>query len=620
MYTVGPDPSLEKDQTIALCSIEVHIRSTNSICQMTTVPTATIGDFISSICQKVSIDASPDRYYLTFREHELNINNTVQESGLVHAADPGYDSLVELRLRYVHQLEESVHLAKHIILVSPEVLDYSAILKISLSSSKGRIWSDMLKPLAEQIYNYKSKSSQFGPILIPVPVFTKRAIDELPGIYITVPLNPNEFDWNEFMKAVAVDLEIEWSDIIIVDVKEGSTIFEIKLKAAISCCKQKFLKVVEKLAILYLPTSNTAEFIAKHNPSQDIKEVPTIEARITGFDESKDLTASEISLMIDDIDTLLTFIQRPSTIGLPIWEYLTEKSRQLATCILPAFQRSSYEYVIENLSLIYNDDLGHLYHKSAVHGEEKILFHGTKRENFDGIFNNNFKFFGTTDEGWYGRGIYFSSSPEYCATYAEWDRKSILYLICSSVKLGRMYPIKDNAYSGRDMHVDYDSHYVKVDKDGDPTCVEHNFFEEFVIKQSDQILPLFIVGLRLAYRFVVWRDPKITDNHNGAVFAKMKEKYGFNIYGSETSAEALSILKCKLEDPKMQCVIVTNGADEGEQFAHQCRAIRTSLPIIVYCMKVNRHKEWAKKVNGIPKISVTNNSTDVFDFISSSFL
>jgi hypothetical protein len=80
----------------------------------------------------------------------------------------------------------------------------------------------------------------------------------------------------------------------------------------------------------------------------------------------------------------------------------------------------------------------------------------------------------------------------------------------------------------------------------------------------------------------------------------MKEGYNFNIYGSETSVEALAILQCKLNDPKMQCVVVTNGADRGEQFVRQCRDIRSSI-------------------DGHPKIQVIGSSNDVFNFINSTF-
>jgi hypothetical protein len=123
-------------------------------------------------------------------------------------------------------------------------------------------------------------------------------------------------------------------------------------------------------------------------------------------------------------------------------------------------------------------------------------------------------------------------------------------------------------------------------------------------------------------RFVLWRDAKINNSENGALFAQMKEHYSFNIYGSETSPEALSILKCKLASPIMQCVVVTNGADKGEQFARECRNIRSSVPIIVFCGNVPHHQQWAAAAiasTSQPQIHVTGNSSDVFTFINTNF-
>ncbi len=112
-----------------------------------------------------------------------------------------------------------------------------------------------------------------------------------------------------------------------------------------------------------------------------------------------------------------------------------------------------------------------------------------------------------------------SSSPKYCANYARSHGNSIIYLICSLAKLGKMYHVTDMSYSGKEMRANSDSHYVKVNASGSPTNADHSFFEEFVIKQSNQILSLYIIGLRPVHRFVLWRDAKISNSHNGSLFA-----------------------------------------------------------------------------------------------------
>jgi hypothetical protein len=606
-----------------LYSITIRIRLIDTLCKIEIYDKASIGELIANICQKVSLTAPPDHYYLMFDAHELDINDTIQKSGLLNSIGTSDQNYPELRLKFVHQMEQSSHVGTHIVLASPEKLVYQEILKIPASPTKQQIMPEILQPLVKQLAKYQPKSSVLSSNFISMPVFTKQMVNELPSMHITVPLKPNEFDWNTFLECLAIDLEIDRNDMFIISAKEGSTKYEIKFKAGISLCKKKLKKISEKLCVIILPTSKCAKFIAEQKLSGAINEVSKIEAKLQNFFEGETPEESQTSLTPDDIDAVLTLMQRPAIIDAPSWQYLTAKSREISTCILHAFQTSPIEYVIENLSLVYNEELYKLYHNCSVHPEEKILFHGTRKTNFDGIFEKNFQnFFGserTTDSGWYGRGIYFSSSPKYCANYAHSHGNPIIYLICSLVKLGKMYHVTDMSYSGKEMRVDSDSHYAKVAASGYPTDADYSFFEEFVIKQSNQILPLYIIGLRPVLRFVLWRDAKISNSHNGALFVQMKEGYNFNIYGSETSAEALAILQCKLNDPKMQCVVVTNGADKGEQFVRQCRDIRSSLPIIVYCAQVDYHTQWAAKIDGHPKIQVTGSSHDVFNFINSTF-
>ena len=174
-------------------------------------------------------------------------------------------------------------------------------------------------------------------------------------------------------------------------------------------------------------------------------------------------------------------------------------------------------------------------------------------------------------------------------------------------------------YEKKPMHPDYDSHYVPIRIGGDPVSQgETPAFEEFVIKTSDQIMPLYIIGMLKVSCFVIWRDAKISDEANSTLFEEMKQQYTFNIYGSQTSVESLDILQCKLSNNEdMNCVVVTNGADDGEGFVQQCRVIRSSLPIIVYCKNTTYHQQWTATLSK-PIINVTSSPLDVFNFITNT--
>ncbi|CAF1153154.1 unnamed protein product [Adineta steineri] len=608
--------------------LKIRVRPTGTICELETTDSVLIGKLIKDVCQKSGLNQPADHYYLMYNGQELNVNSTVGESGLINSINSTDENYPELRLKFLHLLNQSPHLATNIILTTPEELVYRELFEIPYSPTQEQILPKILEPLIKTIDRNKSQSPKISSNLVSMPVFTKQVIDDLPTLHITLPLKPNEFDSNAFMQCLAADLAIDRNDMFLMSIQEGSTKYKIKFKADISLNPEKMKQIAARVNMIALPSSKSTAFIAQQKSLDNIEEIPKIEANLDGISEIAHLSSSK-TLAYDDINALLSLMQRPAIVDPPIWEYLIQKSRKISIGILHAFQTSEIEYVIESMSLVHNEEVYHKYSKCTVDGEEKILFHGTKLHNLNNIFGTNFKTFYTanpdhihiTDSGWYGQGVYFSSSPKYCATYAGSTPNGIMYLICSLIKLGEVYHVKDMSYQGKPMRTDSDTHYVKVNHSGHPINAEHSFFEEFVIKQSEQILPLYIIGLRQVQRFVLWRDAKITNSENSNVFTQMKGRYSFNIYGSETTSEALAVLKLKLADPSMQCVVVTNGADNGKHFAQECRKIRVTVPIIVFCSNVHFHQQWATEISGSgqPPIQVTGGSNSVFTFISANF-
>jgi hypothetical protein len=577
-----------------------------------------VKDVITDVCRQANMYTQND-CYLWFDSRELDINDTIFQAGL-YEAENLRKNLPEVRLKYVQMLQASSHISKHVFLTSPEKVAHNEILNIPLPSVKKHIIPNVLKEVAEQIAKHASlanqSSHQFDTVLIPLPNFSKQLIDSLPTIYIRVPLSPDQFDWNEFLECLAIDLEIDRTDLIIVTVRQGSSIFKIKLRPIITQIGEKVKKFTDKLLVLILPKCE--KFIAERMPS-NISEVKKIEIELKNFTERK-ITEDIGSVSPDEIDLALRLSERPAIINDISWSFLIEKSRQITTSIIQSIQSCSDEHTIDHASLIYNEKIYDKYERLNIDKSEKVLFHGTNTINFDGIFQNNFQCNSgakATDKGWYGQGIYFSSSPEKALNYAK-SGPTVSYLICSLVRLGKTLTVTDLRYKGKPMHQDYDSHYVPIRKDGDPVSQgEIPAFEEFVIKKNDQIIPLYIVGMLKVFCFVIWRDAKITNEANSSLFEQLKNRYAFNIYGIQTSTEALDILKLKLKNDSMKCVVVTNGADDGEGFVRQCRAVRPSLPIIVYCKNTTYHQQWAATLP-TPKINVTSSPEYVFDYITNT--
>ena len=138
--------------------------------------------------------------------------------------------------------------------------------------------------------------------------------------------------------------------------------------------------------------------------------------------------------------------------------------------------------------------------------------------------------FGTTatlDDGYYGRGIYFTSSMKYAAKYASSTKRGKVFLL-SLVIAGNVFPVTEHpfkqkpdggieymtdensktkpvpntqGYLGKACRAGYQSHYTVVDsrnistafpfkeKEIDPTITSN----EIVIFDGTQILPLFLI-------------------------------------------------------------------------------------------------------------------------------
>ncbi len=160
---------------------------------------------------------------------------------------------------------------------------------------------------------------------------------------------------------------------------------------------------------------------------------------------------------------------------------------------------------------------------------------------------------------------------------------------------------------------------MRTGLDGDPISDEREpYYEEYVIRENDRILPLCIVGMRRAYRCAIWRDPKIGNDVNAIILSDMRRRSPFNIYESETSTDTMNVIKFKsLENGEINCAIITNGANEGLQFVINCRQLRPTIPVIVFCKKKDHHRTWARTLAG-PEIKVTGSSEEVFQFINDS--
>jgi len=131
------------------------------------------------------------------------------------------------------------------------------------------------------------------------------------------------------------------------------------------------------------------------------------------------------------------------------------------------------------------------------------VVHGTELGLAWKIASAGFAALSTLDAGFYGRGIYFSSSAMYTLPYFA-NKRCPAILICLTAP-GNPYPVienpnnKDITMLGRPMISGFQSHYVITGPNGFPPTERKleriKRYDELVIGQEAQIAPIFLLEI-----------------------------------------------------------------------------------------------------------------------------
>jgi len=130
------------------------------------------------------------------------------------------------------------------------------------------------------------------------------------------------------------------------------------------------------------------------------------------------------------------------------------------------------------------------------------VVHATSLGNAKKIIIGGFATLATLDDGFFGKGMYFSSSAIYVIPYC--DDKGPSMLICFILP-GNPYPVTEepngrDSLKGQKLLVGYQSHYVVTRKEGLPfrekDYINTRKYNEIVVDQEAQIVPIFLVELK----------------------------------------------------------------------------------------------------------------------------
>jgi len=130
------------------------------------------------------------------------------------------------------------------------------------------------------------------------------------------------------------------------------------------------------------------------------------------------------------------------------------------------------------------------------------VVHGTGLAVAKAISKTGFAALSSLDSGYFGKGIYFTSSAKYALPYST--LQSDPAFIISYVVPGNIYPTCEQhkgpeSLAGKPLRTPgYNSHYVLTKKDGFAVTnpADNQFYDEVVVPEECQVAPAFIIELQ----------------------------------------------------------------------------------------------------------------------------
>lgn len=197
------------------------------------------------------------------------------------------------------------------------------------------------------------------------------------------------------------------------------------------------------------------------------------------------------------------------------------------------------------------------------------MVQGTSENAAYRIIKNGFGTVASLNDGWYGKGMYFTSSVNYAPHYAQFSSSNGCKIFLVSLVIpGNVYPATENAFvpdsksstgysdnpfglKGKAPKTGYQSHYVLVNQFHPVPNVTDKDGDEPVVFEGWQTLPLFLV-----YTSEFGKVNSLTDSVNKYKLPKERSFLTAGRSGGEPDKSVASLVMGEGED--------CEGGDGGE--------------------------------------------------------
>eukprot|EP01083_Nonionella_stella_P074579 202350_1 len=427
-----------------------------------------------------------------------------------------------------------------------------------------------------------------------------------PVLSVRLDFKFNEWDskrQHEFTTDLAKELNIDPSQLVLMSMQNGSVELAIQICNII---KDKF-PLIEKKCVTLINKAKNKISSKWRLKSSKLKKWASKKLGSTkqNTQQIEMMTSANANPGAPPMNTKLDIAEK----------WLLNQAEALRKQIVESLQDCSMEFEISGICILDNDKCLNNFIQNDDWKRSKLLFHGTKLAHLSGIYKNGFddKFIGSlTDPGWYGRGHYFSSYPQYCMSYSEANVHGQRTLFVSYVNLGKTHEVHDmNTFYGKPLKNGFQSHYVQVSENGKPAMDDcsGDIYDEYVVCTGKRVLPRFCVTFTKKENVVVWRDAKLGNAENSGIMDKLRKSNV--IYGALTTDDALKVITKK--KAKNKVYVITNGADDSEGFI---KKIRNDLNVQNKVLVFTSSLQYERRYKQFTDVTVTVSTADVYGFVN----
>lgn len=444
----------------------------------------------------------------------------------------------------------------------------------------------------------------------------------IPTVTFKFDKSPDQIDFEKLK-------EILGDDVLIVNVEKGCTFLKIafrSIKKFIGNCNEKIENCVKKVKDVI---TTVGKAVIGNIVDEPIIKVPKDDEIQALYNKSsKNLLQNTYELneiQIEDIKKEV-FSKLENENDKKNWNHLFSHEqifKEAENKIRDDVLINEFEIVLIAQTMIANRHLDELLTREKNdHLKHFYVYHGTKLGCHQSIVKNDFLMPGkdtlthSTDDGWYGKGIYATDNMIYSAFYSSGyhllSKNEKAHIICCIAIYNESNTINiesKSQYQGKPISVKVAQssgmHKILVGSlNGFEPIKESNkdnnyiSAREFVFPNKYQIIPIYSFTIMRKEHFILWKDDDIRNSENAEYMKDLQKEMEVNVYGVDSVSKAVEIIQRKKRN-KIKLMTNAGKSLTGKKLIEEARKIIGSNFVCLVFARSHGHLEWIKDMENV---------------------